>query len=369
AVDELRAIPYLQGYRPARQETSVTVWQRGKASEGLNLYVSGHDSEAVLMDMEGKTLHRWRYPLERVWRDLEPSADLDKLHYWRRAHLYPDGGLLAIFETLGLVRLDRESRLLWAYRSDAHHDLFVDPEQRIWLLDRRGRLIPRMNKEKGVLEDLVTVLDPEGRVERQISVLEAFERSPYRALVLDRPVRFGDIFHTNTLDRLDGSLAHLHPAFKEGNLLISVLQLNTVAVLDPESERVVWALTGLWRKQHQPVLLPSGKLLVFDNLGAGGERSRALEVDPFTQEVSWSYGTRKGQALYSRTLGSVQRLANGNTLITESENGRALEVTAAGEIVWKFVNPHRSGEAEELVATLFELVRLPPDFPFRGEGS
>lgn len=362
----LTAVPYLQGYRPARDEASVTVYEKGKAFEGLNLYVSGHAAEAVLMDMEGEVLHRWRRPLRRVWPDLEPSPQLESLEYWRRAYLYPSGELLAIFETLGLVKLDQDSALLWAYRSDVHHDLFVTPEGEIWVLDRRPRHLKRLHPEKPVLEDLVTVLSPEGEVLRQLSVLAAFERSAYLSLVKDRPVRHGDVFHTNTLAPIPPGLDKVHPAFREGSLLISVLQLNTVAVLDPEEGRIAWALSGLWRKQHQPVLLDDGGLLVFDNLGPGGERSRAIEVDPLTHEERWSFGGREGQELYSRTLGSVQRLPNGNTLITESENGRAVEVTAEGKIVWEFHNPHRAGEEGELVATLFEVVRLPPEFPFQG---
>jgi hypothetical protein len=71
--------------------------------------------------------------------------------------------------------------------------------------------------------------------------------------------------------------------------------------------------------------------------------------------------------LFSKTLGSVQRLPNGNTLISESENGRAVEVTREGRVVWEFCNPHRAGDHGELVAVLFEMIRLPPDFPFRGK--
>lgn len=37
-------------------------------------------------------------------------------------------------------------------------------------------------------------------------------------------------------------------------------------------------------------------------------------------------------------MGGAQRLENGNTLITESDNGRAFEVTRAGEIVWDYYN-------------------------------
>src|SRR6059036_3002382 len=36
---------------------------------------------------------------------------------------------------------------------------------------------------------------------------------------------------------------------------------------------------------------------------------------------------------------SIQRLPNGNTLITESSFGRLFEVTREGEIVWEYVSP------------------------------
>ena len=58
------------------------------------------------------------------------------------------------------------------------------------------------------------------------------------------------------------------------------------------------------------------------------------------------------------TAGTTKRLPNGNTLITESNNGRAFEVTPAGEIVWEFFNPYRTGENNELIAALYDVVRL-----------
>ena len=56
-------------------------------------------------------------------------------------------------------------------------------------------------------------------------------------------------------------------------------------------------------------------------------------------------------------------MANGNTLITESDGGRAFEVQPNGEKVWEFFNPHREGEAGEFIATLPEMIRLPADYP------
>ena len=136
---QLTAVPYLQGYRRASGEYGVTVHDP-RATPGLNLVTSGHAPEAVLMEMDGKVLHRWRSSLRRVWPDLPDRPRMQKLEYWRRALPLEDGSLLAIFEINGLVKLDRESKLLWAYRSDVHHDLFVAPDDTIWVLDRRGRL-------------------------------------------------------------------------------------------------------------------------------------------------------------------------------------------------------------------------------------
>lgn len=315
------------------------------------------------MDMNGAVLHRWRHGLRRTWPDLDETPQLRKLEYWRRAHLLDNGDLLAIFEGLGLIRLDRDSQLLWQHRGGIHHDLEVTADGLIYVLDREGKVLPRIHPEKGVLEDFVTILDADGQTLRRISLLRAFENSLYAPL-LHRMRPTGDIFHTNTLEVLDGTGADRLPAFQAGNLLISVLELDTIAVVDPVREAVVWALSGVSRKQHQPTVVAGGNLLLFDNLGAGGRRSRVLELDPSTQEVRWRYGGTEAVDFFSKTLGSCQRLPNGNTLITESENGRAFEITRQGEIVWEMINPHRTGEGDALIAALFEVVRLPLDHPF-----
>jgi hypothetical protein len=99
-------------------------------------------------------------------------------------------------------------------------------------------------------------------------------------------------------------------------------------------------------------------MLVFDNSGGHGY-SRILELDPMTQQISWSYPDKPSPQFFSDCCGTSQRLDNGNTLVTESEAGRAFEVTPEGEIAWEFFSPHRAGEDSELVATLFEVTRLP----------
>ena len=138
-------------------------------------------------------------------------------------------------------------------------------------------------------------------------------------------------------------------------------ELSVIAIVDPGLEKVVWALSGMWTAQHQSTLLDNGHILLFDNLGHQG-RSQVVEIDPFTQEVAWTYADGPGRGLYSETCGSCQRLANGNTLITESENGRALEVSPDGRIVWEYRNPRRTGKDNEFIAAIMEMVVLPETF-------
>ena len=358
----LRSIGYLTGSALPGGSSGVAVHDEGRAQAGLNLVVSGHHPGAELMDMRGNTVHRWRLDFRAAWPDHDLPLDSNSGEYWRRTLLLDDGGVVAIYEGLGLVRLDRDSRLVWARAEGAHHDVDHTPGGGFCVLEREAGMLPRISTKHPVLEDFIVYLDSDGKLIRRISVLEAFERSDYAA-ILTRMPRKGDIMHTNTLEVLDGTLADRSPAFREGNVLVSILTLDTIAVIDPDAETVVWAMSGLWRLQHQPTVLPDGRMLVFDNK-AGERRSRVLELDPLSQEITWDYAGTPDRPFYSETCGSNQRLANGNTLITESDNGRAFEVARDGEIVWEYVNPNRAGVDDEFVATLFEVVRLPDDSGF-----
>ena len=90
--------------------------------------------------------------------------------------------------------------------------------------------------------------------------------------------------------------------------------------------------------------------------------SRVLEIDPFTQELLWSYGAREGQSLISEIIGFVERLPGGNTLIAETNYGRVLEVAPDSRIAWEFVNPFRISKKnepdKELVAVVYFMERV-----------
>lgn len=361
-IAQLEAIGYLAGSMPAHEVSGVTRHDVTRAFQGFNFYTSGHAPVALLTDMSGNVLHTWRKEFREVWPEYPVKDTHFGIPYWRRAHLFANGDVLAIYEGLGIIKLDKDSRLLWANPCHAHHDLEVTENGDIYVLAREAHIVDFVDARKPILEDYVLVLDAEGSEKKRVSLLYALEHSKYRGLWRATPRRNADLFHTNTLEVLDGAAATRHPAFQAGNVLTSLLMLDAIAVLDMEQERIVWAKRGMFRRQHDPQILENGNLLLFDNRGQP-MRSRILEFDPTDMRLVWSYAGTDANPFYSHACGVCQRLPNGNTLITESDNGRAFEVTPTGEIVWEFHNPERAGEHKEYIAALFEVRRFPAGFP------
>jgi hypothetical protein len=364
-IARLRSIGYLAGSQPAPLTSGVTVHDRGLAYAGLNFFSSGHRPGAALTDMEGNILHNWELSVLDAWPDKTEEADTENAQYWRGVHLFPNGDVLAIFEGVGIVKLDRDSNIIWKRDGGEHHDLDVQDDGTIYVLTRKAHVVRRINSQTPILEDFITVLDANGNHIRSLSLLEAFERSRFETVMkVNGMRRRGDLFHTNAIEVLDGRYADEGPQFKKGNVLVSMRLLSVIAIVDMDLGEVVWVMSGMWLMQHDPTLLPNGNVLLFDNMGHGaGRKSKVVEFDPLTQELVWMYAGDEDEPFYTQMCGAVQRLPNGNTLVTESDYGRAFELTLGGEIVWEYVNPERAGSRNQLIATLFEVIRLPPSFP------
>ncbi len=355
------SLPYAAATRyRGGAEGGVVIHDPARASAGVNLYVSGDAPEARLVDLEGREQHRWRYPFERAFPQKEPTIETP---FFRRAQLDRAGNLYAIYQGGGLIVLDHTSRLLRKIDLATFNDFSLAADGTLHLLIKEAKRLNEIRAEGPVLEDSVVVLDPRGREVQRISLLTALLDSPFAALFephSPQPKK-ADILHANTIEVLDGTGAARVPWLAAGNLLVSLREIDTIGVVDPRTRRFVWAQRGPWDGQHQPTVLPSGKILLFDNRPR--ERfSRVLEFDPRVGEITWLYPSNPKITFTSPEAGSAQRLPNGNTLVTESERGRAFEITEAGEIVWEFHNPHRAGPRNELVATLFEVVRYPESF-------
>ena len=365
AIRKLQAIGYVSGTQTAPARDGVVRHDPALASPGLNLVVSGHAPEARLMTLDGEEIHVWRCDVRTAWPDFDiedhVGRNTTQSHtFWRRAHVMENGDLLGIFEGIGLFRLDKDSRVIWSVQNGAHHDLYVGKDGRIYVLTRKAHIDAEHNPDEPILEDFITVLDADGGFLEEVSILEALRNSPY-ATLSERFASAGDLLHTNTIEIVERADWERPVPWKLGQALVSILELDLVCLIDLEEQTVIWAESDRWRRQHQPTILEDGNLLVLNN-HASKDASSVLELDPVSDTLVWYYGPEAGDFFRTDTCGTAQRLSNGNTLITESDPGRAFEVTTEKSIVWEYVNPHRTGRQGELIATLLEVVRLEPEF-------
>lgn len=370
-------------WAPARTaQRGVTVYNRQKAFSGLTLYTSGDAPTARLISMDGKIVHQWRRTFSSIW---DSSAAVrhpvpDRQTYFRKAYVYPNGDLLAIYIGVGdtpwgygMVKLDPDSKVIWKNLDRFHHDFSVADDGRIYALDHAFRKKPLKDADQlkpPFLEDSLVIVSPEGKTLRKISLLEAFNKSTdYRRFLWRIPYyTLEDPLHTNSVRVLDraeaAALARKVPVAAKGQVLLSFRELagGTIALLDVDKGIIVWATRGPWLSQHDVDILPNGDLTLFDNrghFGVGG-KTRVIEIDPGTGALVWSYTGNKEHPLQSLIRGSQERLPNGNTLITESDGGRLLEVTPDDKIVWEFTNPIRGGKHDEHIPVVSWAQRLVP---------
>ncbi|HVJ55240.1 MAG TPA: arylsulfotransferase family protein [Aliidongia sp.] len=358
------------GDRPLPEHSGTVIHDGSAMAPGLTLLATG-GPEVTLMAADGKAVHRWRVPVEQLFTLpglLRPEdITIDGLV------LLPDGSLLAllldeeefpafhwddtVMNTV-LVKIDKDSKLIWSFTGNPHHDVRQGPDGHFFVLvgregqppAREGLPIPAQFRDEGVAE-----IDADGHPLRTIWLSDALGRSPYAQTfaVLDEGW-FGcprdqhycwDLFHANTVQIISKNVAEKFPQVSEGDLLVNLRDMDTVVVIDRKTGLVHWARRGNWHHAHDAELTEQGTLMIFDNRAniGGAEPSRILEIDPKNGAELWSYDGGTSHPFSSSVRGTKQALPNGNVLVTESTGGRAFEVTRAGDLAWEYVSPPVAG--------------------------
>ena len=367
-VDRLRALPYAGG-TPANpnEPTGVIHHDAERTCPGYRLYTVQMQGIAELIDEAGQVTRAWQI------------GDEDR---WERCELLPDGDVLVIgsdgdqldskrpwdipTQARYVARMNWGGELKWKHHLPAHHDLEQLPDGRIAVLTFEQRRVPAIHPDIDVRDDRLTLLDADGNVLTFHSLLDAF-RNGVRDLPLHRlrPVAptgepWFDLLHSNSVEWMRWpELAKRDPLYSPENVLVCVRHQDRVALVDWPHNQVVWQWgVGEISGPHDAQMLANGHILLFDN-GLKMKRSRAVELNPLHKKIVWQYEADPPESFYTESKGSVQRLPNGNTLLAESDKGRAIEVTTDGEVVWEFICPHRLDDDQR--AAIVRMVLHPRD--------
>ena len=324
----------------------VAIYDPSKAYPGYTLFAPMYERFAWLVDMQGRIVNRW---------ELKNPPGV-------HGRLLSNGNLMWLgrgeeaIEDLGgnateLVEVDWDGREVWRYDDGMlHHDFRVLDSGNIMVLrfveiptDLQKRIkggIPGTELNGKILGVSAAEIS---RKDRKI----LWEWRSHEHFDIDRDVE------CPLANRMVWGYTNSVDVFPNGDVLLSFRHFNAVARVERRSGRIIWRWgpEHLLGHQHCATVLDNGNVLVFDNglhrrpFKKGDpqeissfEVSRAVEVNPQTDEIVWEY-IDPLHLMYTNFCGSAQRLPNGNTLICESRTGTFYEVTFDKEVIWKYVSP------------------------------
>ena len=344
--------------KPAINNTGVLIHDQNRMQPGMTLFTSTHDTTARLIDADGKIVHAWSFKFNDVWENQDHIIALqhlpDKYFYLRDFHLYDNGDLLLMVSAsgvttwgMGLIKLDKDSHVLWKLTGYPNNDFEIGPDGTIYVIEHKIRETNLETVKLPILpflEDNILMLKPDGEVIKRVSLLDAIDRSPYKDLLKQiQEDEKGDPTHSNSLSYIKEDNPNV-PWLRKGLIVISLRNISSFLVFDPQKDEVVYASTLPTRMQHDLDYLPNGHFMVFDNRGSvtEGGYTRDMEFDPVTGQIYWLYDPpvgKDGLEFESDFWGGQHRLANGNTLIIHAEAGRLLELTPEQDVVWEYRAP------------------------------
>ncbi len=381
---DLKAVHYSNNFHRATYDfAGARAPLPDQMAPGLTLITTmlpDHDWEpgVKLMDADGATAHEWRLNMDAIFPDRTIAAS--PIH---GAHLFSNGDLLFNLSYVGMAKVDRCGKLIWATAEGrAHHSISPTEDGFFWapgLIPRQDNAEDRAYLQKvgglhpPVYDDLFVKFSADGEVVQSISALEVLHQNGLMNLLFRNgsrgpgggtdPGYHGDVLHLNDVEALPPSMADSYPLFEAGDLVVSLRQLSTVLVLDPETMKVKWLATEPLILQHDADFIGGGKIGVFNNNNDGTDRgtflggSQIVIFEPHTGRQEIAYPTDQSPPFYTAYAGKWQLLPNGNYLMVESRSGRAVEANPEGETVWEWISERMDGThvPEVLEATRYDL--------------
>jgi hypothetical protein len=214
-----------------------------------------------------------------------------------------------------------------------------------------------------VYSDVILILDPDGNVLDEISMLDAIFDSGWAGLITrpDAATRSADLLTDDPLHLNDVRIAGPETAawqswLSPGDLLVSLRNINAVGILDAASRRFKWLSSGSTVAQHSPRFYDGGVLLL-DNLG-GDKRlggTRLVKIDLETGRPATVF-PRPGVALpdlcCTMNCGHLDISGDGSrVLMAVTRSGLVWEIDLrTGEVLWEYiyVHPNAAGEREAI---------------------
>lgn len=364
--------------------TGVLQYKKAKAFDGYTIISPLFDTSTYLINMEGKIVHKWETKyFPGFYAELLPNGNI------LRGGVLPNPPVK--YRGVGGIvqEIDWAGKVVWEYKMNSdteiqHHcfkrmangnTLILGWEYKTWEeAMAKGRKKDTLPKEetiygkvhRGIWPDFVVEVDKSGKRVWEWHLWDHVGVGPDKLdinYILPSSMGYvstSDWSHFNTVDYNE----------KTGEMLVNSRNFGEFYLIDKKTGKIKfrWGNDSTYGKGKGPefgfvnaqkLYGPhhahwnedgSGNILIFNNgwLQPEGLGTQALEMDPRTGKMTWDYYSKDPSSFHSAYQGSLQRLPNGNTLITSSTHGRIFEITPGPkpEIVWEYIAPWTRVEAQ-----------------------
>ena len=320
------------------------------------LLLSRHDGDrqvsvVELIDLSrGETVHEWRPDPDAsdALANLERAGSVD-----RRERMIPyaldDGSLLFRGLDGHLVMLDGCSNVEWVLETPRfHHSIERDADGHFWVPYRVDPpLVPDVAPE--FVEHGLARISLAGEILSLVPLSRPLIAGGHGHLLYAMDRHLVDPMHMNDIEPVleDG------PAWRRGDLFVSLLTRSVVLLYRPSSDEVVWIASGPWLHQHDVNIVGPAEVSIFSNNAArlghgrygvlGANEVYLHDLASGASRSPWRDALRRHE-VRTATEGRGTVLANGDVFVEETDHGRALRVGADGTLRWSYVN--RSGDGQ-----------------------
>ncbi|MBI1183686.1 hypothetical protein GC194_05420 [bacterium] len=334
--------------------------------------ISGIDSSGSvyvkLINESNRTIKKWDIDINYFADLLKDGQDWKgefslKKQLIHGISILDNGDLVFNIEKSGMIRLNRESEVVWSLPIKSHHSIYIDNDGFIWACGLHYTGLEYPSSTNRMLDQSILKISQEGKIVNYWSLTKILEDSGLSGMAFPLgSERVFNRYHINDVEPFEGNDSGF---FEKGDIMVSIRDFNTIMIFNAQTGLVKKLVSFHFSRQHDPDFIDANTISVFDNryfdTKGGNMSSRIVEINVVKNELDVFFIGSSEFPFYSRTMGKHTWLPNGHLLATDAESGKVFEIDENKKVVWvynNFIGKNRKGMVFDAIPVSDEIVEI-----------
>lgn len=347
-----------------QSEVISPIWEKNKTAQSVNFVSNKADSGYVLIPAydkiqkqfvvklfslnQQKTIHTWAPNLTTIAQlnsknNVLLEDDLLDAISFKTQHpiLTNDTGLIIKGE-YGLMKLDKQSHIVWFTKGVYHHSTEIDHNGNYWTAGLIKPSLLDSNLFPEAKDDAIVKFDSNGKILFKKSIASILIENGAMYLLTGIGQYESDIIHVNDIQPVLRNTMYAN----QGDLFINIRNRSTLILYNPTTNKIKWLQTGPWSNEHDVSLIDSNRIGLLGNDVIRHAKKRFNFIRGYNSFYIYNFSTKevdtpyndimRQQHIATKSEGRIELLPNGDLFIEESNYGRLMRVNTNG-IVWCYM--------------------------------